>query len=56
MTDPAVADPWLAMCLECPVPMPCRSDWIFEPGLGAWKVYFCRDHGPVSIGESVSLA
>lgn len=50
-------DPWPYFCVDAEhrAPWPCAQEWVFEPDLGAFKLFVCDDHGPVSMIAVVSM-
>ncbi|MFA5606101.1 MAG: hypothetical protein WDA07_02750 [Leucobacter sp.] len=49
--------PWPYFCVDAEhrAPWPCAQEWVFEPDLGAFKLFVCDDHGPVSMIAVVSM-
>lgn len=49
--------PWPYFCVDAEHALPwlCEQEWVFEPDLGAFKIFVCDDHGPVSMNAVVSL-
>lgn len=51
---PKLAQWALRSCSDCARPRYCKNELLFFPDLGVSRVFYCPDHGVVSIAEVVS--